>query len=472
MPIPEISEILTTRRGEEMALNDRFMNQQLGRVLRTLGMDKSWVGADHAHLIDADGNRYLDLVSGHGVFALGRAHPEVVSALEQVMAAGTANLPQLGVTLLPGVLAEALLALAPASVSAVIPSNSGTEAVEAAIKVARVATGRRRIVYADHAFHGLSLGSLSVNGAPEFRDGFGPLLPDCVQVPYGNIDAVLRELERGGVAGVILEPIQGKGVHVPPEGYLAEVQRACKRAGALFICDEVQTGAGRTGRFLALEHWELQPDVITMAKALSGGFVPIGATLVSRKAYGRLYDGMENAVRHSSTFGGNDLAAAAALATLRVFEREGVVAHAKAMGDLLMELTLPLVGRYEIVRQIRGRGLMWGIELQSPSGGAGRRFFDAAERAQPGIFAQLITVPLFHQHRVLVQVAGHQMNVIKALPSLLISEDEVRYFAAALEDVIASAERTPQAFAKFGVGMARGSLKAALGPVAQRAFTR
>jgi ornithine--oxo-acid transaminase len=458
--IPPIAELLRTRRGEEMALGDRHLNPQMGRILRTLGFDRTWVEGDRAYLIDDSGARYLDLISGYGVFALGRNHPEVVSAVEDVLAARSANLPQLGVTLLSGVLAEQLLARAPDSVGAMVPANSGTEAVEAAIKIARAATGRPRVLYADHAFHGLTLGSLSINGNEEFRAGFGPLLPGCNAVPFGDLDALSRELARGDVAALIVEPVQGKGVHIAPGGYLEGAQQRCRAASSLFVCDEVQTGIGRTGRFLALEHWGLSPDLICVAKALSGGLMPIGAVLVSRGAFDRVFDGMEQAVRHGSTFGGNDLAAAAALATLRVLDREGVVAHAEQMGRLLLELTQPLVDRHEIVREVRGLGLMWAIEFGAPQGRSGRAVFNAVERAQPGLFAQLITVPLFHEHRILCQVAGHRMNVVKALPSLLVDEAEVRLFAGALADVVAAAERTPRAFARFGVTMARGTVRA------------
>jgi ornithine--oxo-acid transaminase len=196
-----------------------------------------------------------------------------------------------------------------------------------------------------------------------------------------------------------------------------------------------------------------------MAKALSGGFVPIGAVLVSRAAFDRVFDGMERAVRHGSTFGGNDLAAAAALATLRVIDRDGVVAHADRMGKLLLELTTPLIERHDVVRDVRGLGLMWAIELGPPAAGGSRALFNAVERAQPGLFAQLITVPLFHDHQILCQVAGHRMNVVKALPSLLIDEDEVRRFADALADVVAASERVPRAMARFGMRMARGTAR-------------
>jgi ornithine--oxo-acid transaminase len=455
---PSIAELLATRAGEEMALNDSYLNPQMSRILRTLGFDKSWRGGEGAHLIDAEGERYLDLFGGYGVFAIGRNHPEAIAAVQEVMAARTANLPQLGVTLLSGVLAEQLLARAPDSVAAMVPANSGTEAVEVAIKIARAATGRPRILYADHAFHGLTLGSLSINGNAEFRDGFGPLLADCEAVPFGDLDALERELERGDVAALILEPVQGKGVNLPPADYLTGAQQLCRATQTLFVCDEVQTGIGRTGRFLALEHWGLQPDMVCVAKALSGGLVPIGALLVSRDAFEKVFDGMERAVRHGSTFGGNDLAAAAALATLRVLDQEDLIARSERIGKLLLELTQPLVERYEVVKDVRGLGLIWAIEFGPPPGRAARKLWETVERRQAGLFSQLITVPLFHEHRILCQVAGHRMNTIKALPALVVEEQEIRRFADALEETVAAAERYPEALIRFG---ARTGLRAA-----------
>jgi ornithine--oxo-acid transaminase len=455
-PAP-VAEILQARAGEELALNDRYLNPQIGRILRTLGFHRRWVHGEGAHLIDERGERYLDLFGGYGVFAVGRNHPEVIEAVQAVLAARTGNLPQLGVTLLSGALAEALIARAPSSVAAMVPANTGTEAVEAAIKIARAATGRERILYAEHAFHGLTLGSLSINGNEEFRAGFGPLLPGCSALPFGDLQALARELEAGDVAAFVIEPIQGKGVNLPPEGYLQEAQRLCRASGTLLVCDEVQTGLGRTGRFLALEHWQLEPDLICLSKALSGGLVPVGAVLVSRAAFDAVFDGMERAVRHGSTFGGNDLAAAAGLASLRVLEREGLIEHARRMGELLLALTRPLRERYEVVRDVRGLGLMWAIELAPPVGFARGGLWRRVEHAQPGLFSQMITVPLFHRHRIFCQVAGHHMNVIKALPALVIDEAEIRRFAAALEEVIAEAQRAPAALAlgRFGLEVAR-----------------
>ncbi len=383
-PSIDVAEILASRADEAADLHHRHLNRQMVRVLKTIGFDREWVGGEGAYLIDAGGDRYLDLLSGYGVFALGRNPPAVREQLEGVLDAETASLPQLGVTVLPGVLAEELLRRAPSSVGTVLLTNSGAETVEGAIKMARAATGRPRILYCDHAFHGLTMGALSVNGNPEFRERYGPFLPGCDPVPFGDLDALRRELSSGDVAAFLVEPVQGKGVVIPPPEYLPEAQALCRAQGTLLCVDEVQTGLGRTGRFLALEHWGLEPDMILVSKALSGGYVPVGAILSSRDVFDRVFDSMERSVAHGSTFGQNDLAAAAALATLSEIDDAGLVERARVLGDRLLELTRPLAERHEVVSEVRGLGLMWAIELGPPSGGAARRIWDSIERRQPG----------------------------------------------------------------------------------------
>ena len=454
-PSLDVERILVDRRGEEHRLNDLHMNPRFGRVLRAIGFERTWVGAEGAHLIDDRGERYLDLLGGYGVFAVGRNNQAVRAQLEAVLEARTANLPQMGVSLLATVLAEQLLARSPDSLGAAILCNSGAEAVEATIKLARMATGRERIVFCEGAFHGLTLGALSVGGSPEFRERAGALLPGCVAVPFGDLDALRRELEGGEVAAFLVEPVQGKGVRLPPPGYLAEAQALCRARGALLAVDEVQTGLGRTGRFLALEHWGLEPDVVTVSKALSGGYVPVGAVLSSRAVFERVFDTMERAVVHGSTFGNNDLAAAAGIATLAEIDDAGLVQRSRRMGERLLELTRPLVDRHEVVADVRGLGLMWAIEFGPPEGGVGRRVWDAVDRRQPGMFAQLVAVPLFRDHHILTQVAGHHMNVIKAIPPLVIEEEDLARFASALDDVLARASHLARGMAGLGLGMAR-----------------
>jgi ornithine--oxo-acid transaminase len=459
--LPDVADLLELRAGEAMELNQRYLNPQLGRVIRTLGFDRDWVAGRGSYLIDRRGEEYLDLLAGYGVFSLGRNHPEVKRQLQGVLELDLPALPQLGVSTLAGVLAESLVARAPDSIDAVVLTSSGTESVEGAIKLARAATGRERVIYCDRGFHGLSLGSLSVNGNPEFRERFGSLLPGCSPVPFGDPAALAAELRRGDVAAFIVEPVQGKGVYLAPDGYLAEAQELCRRHDSLLIADEVQTGLSRTGRFLSVEHWGIQPDLITLSKALSGGYVPLGALLASRQVFAGTFDSMERSVVHGSTFGNGEFAAAAGLATLAVIDREGLTERAARLGDLLLELTRPLAERFEIVREVRGQGLMWAIELGPPAGRAGRRLWEAIERRQPGLFAQLVTVPLFREHRILTQVAGHHMNVIKALPPLVISEPDLRRFVVALEDVLTGAERHLfRNYASLGLGLGRRTLAA------------
>ena len=228
---PDLGDLIAHRSPEAMELNQRYLNRQLGRVVKTLGFDREWVHGRGEYLIDAAGEQFLDLYAGFGVFSLGRNHPFVRDQLISVMAAEPANLPQIGVTTLAGVLAEELVARAPDPIDACVLCSSGTEAVEASLKLARAATGRSRILFCDRGFHGLTNGSLSVNGNAEFRERFGELLPGCVAVPFGDVEALSRELAAGDVAAFIVEPIQGKGVYVAPEGYLAAASELCHAAG-------------------------------------------------------------------------------------------------------------------------------------------------------------------------------------------------------------------------------------------------
>src|SRR5205814_10487730 len=307
---------------------------------------------------------------------------------------------------------------------------SGAESVEAAIKLGRAATGRPRVLSLEHGFHGLTLGALSATSASEFTSRFGPLLPGFEKVPWDDLSSLEDKLRSADVALFIVEPVQGKGVNIPAPGYLEGAQQLCRRYGTLFCVDEVQTGFGRTGRMLALEHWGLEPDLITVAKSLSGGYVPVGALLMSSEVYDGVFDSLPNAVSHGSTFAPNDLAMVAGLATLRELDTAGLVERSARMGEQLLERTRPLVERSPVVKDVRGLGLMWAIEFDEPEGGS--RTWKLLERIQPALFAQLVVVPLFRDHRVLSQVAGHGLNVLKALPPLVIDEDDLDWFATAL----------------------------------------
>jgi ornithine--oxo-acid transaminase len=355
----------------------------------------------------------------------------------------------MGVTALPGLLAEALLARTPARLERCLFTNSGTEAVEAALKLGRAATKRSRVISTDHGFHGLTLGSLSANGAAEFTERFGPLLPGFERVPFGDLDALEAQLRREDVAVFIVEPIQGKGVNLPPAGYLVRAQALCRKYGTLFCVDEVQTGFGRTGAMFAFEHWGLEPDLVPVAKSLSGGYVPVGALLMSRKVHEAVFDSMENAVSHGSTFAPNELAMAAGLATLHELDEQRLVERSKELGARLLELTRPLVEEYEVVREVRGLGLMWAIEFGEPR--SGRISWKMIEKMQPGLFAQLVVGPLFSEHRILSQVAGHKLAVLKVLPPLVVTDEDVDQFVDALRETVEQAQRMPSSLTKFAL---------------------
>jgi ornithine--oxo-acid transaminase len=435
--------------GDEHERWARTINPQFVRVLRTIGFDRTWARAEGAYLFDADGNRYLDMLGGFGMYNVGRNNPRIRAALVEALALETPGSVQLGVTSLPGLLAEALLARTPDRLERVLFTSSGTEAVEAALKLGRAATKRTRVLSADHGFHGLTLGSLSANGNPEFSARFGPLLPGFARVPFGDLDALERELRTEDVSLFLVEPIQGKGANLPEVGYLEGAQALCRRYGTLFCVDEVQTGFGRTGKMFAFEHWGLEPDLVPVSKSLSGGYVPVGALLMSRAVHEAVFDSMENAFSHGSTFAPNELAMAAGLATLHELDEQGLVEHTARLGARLLELTEPLVEEFEVVREVRGLGLMWAIEFGEPK--AGRISWRLIERMQPGLFAQFVVAPLFARHRILSQVAGHRMAVVKVLPPLVVTDADVEEFVEALSATIARARRLPRSLTRFAL---------------------
>ncbi|HYA09177.1 MAG TPA: aspartate aminotransferase family protein [Gaiellaceae bacterium] len=448
-----LTELVDERGAEGLDLHAKTINPQFVRLLRAIGFDRRWARAEGAYLWDSDGNRYLDVLGGFGMFNVGRNNPRVRAALIEALELERPGSVQLGVDVLPALLAEELLRRAPASVGRALFTSSGAESVEAAIKLGRAATGRSRVLSAEHGFHGLTLGALSANANAEFTDRFGPLLPGFERVPWDDLGALERALIPEDVALFIVEPVQGKGVNIPSPGYLEGAQDLCRRYGALFCVDEVQTGFGRTGRMLALEHWGLEPDLITLAKSLSGGYVPVGALLMSNEVYEAVFNTLPNAVSHGSTFAPNDLAMAAGLATLRELDEQGLVERSERLGELLLERTRPLVESSEVVRDVRGLGLMWAIEFEEPPGGS--RTWKLLERMQPGLFSQLVVAPLFRDHRILSQVAGHGINVLKAIPPLVVTEEDVDWFASALEETVARAEKMPRALVRFALTAAR-----------------
>jgi acetylornithine/succinyldiaminopimelate/putrescine aminotransferase len=454
-----LEELLRTRHGENFELHAAYLNPQLTKVVKTIGFDRFYERGEGCYLIDDDGTRYLDMLSGFGVFALGRSHPVIKDALHQAIDADLPNMVQIDSALLPGLLAEQLVNRSPANIERAFFCNSGAEAVEAAIKFARASSKRDRILFSSHAYHGLTMGALSLNGSKDFREGFGALLPGATEVPFGDLEALKKELRARDVAALIVEPIQGKGVYELETAQWRAIEAAVHEAGALFICDEVQTGIGRTGRFYAFEHYGLTPDIITVSKALSGGYVPVGAMLASDKIFRSVYSSMERAMVHSTTFKGNQLAMVAGLATLQVFDDEGIVEHSAAMGDMWHAKLKELATRHDFIHDVRGKGQMIGIEFGAPSAGKAKRRYRLLEATRTAMFSQTLVVPLFQRHHILTQVAADNVNIIKLLPPLIAGEVEIDLFVAALDELLTDAERGNGWVVDFGVTMAKGALR-------------
>lgn len=434
----DLMTLLAERRSDKVALFDTYLNGQLVQVLKTIGFDADYVKGEGAYLFDTSGKRYLDLLSGFGVFALGRNHPTVVNALSQVLTANLPGLVQLDVSPLAGLLAERLNRHMP-WLDKYFFANSGAESVEAAIKFARYHTGRSWLLHCTDSFHGLTYGALSATGDAFYRRGFTPLVGDFAAVPFNDLAALEQALGEREIAAFIVEPIQGKGVNLPDPDYLREAARLCRRHGALFIADEIQTGLGRTGRFLCCEHYAVEPDIVLLAKSLSGGFAPVGAVAMRRPIFDSVFDRMDRAVVHGSTFSKNDLAMAAGLATLAVLEEEALIARAADMGRRLIERLQTRLGPSEFVREIRGKGLMIGIETRPPDGIRLKTAYTAIETARQGLFCQLLLIPLMRDHGILAQVAGQSLPVIKLLPPLVIEDGDVDWIVGAFESVLRDA---------------------------------
>ena len=455
---------LAQHKGRQWGLHQEHINPAFVKMLKTIGFDKGYVRGEGPYIWDGEGNKYLDLLTGWGVFALGRNHPKVKAILNQLMDQNFANLVRMDCSLLSGLVAEKLTSYT-GELSRVFFTNSGTETVETAIKFARCNTARQKIVYCDHAFHGLTTGSLALNGADFFRERFGELMPGTVKVPFNDLKALEEALSKKDVAAFIVEPVQGKSCEVVADGYLAEAQRLCKNAGTLLICDEVQCGLGRTGKWFTYQYWpEVEPDILCTAKALSGGYVPVGAVVTRPKIMDGVFNSMERCVVHSNTFGQNDMAMAAALASLYVIEEDKLVENAATLGEYTMTRLAEIGKKCPFVSAVRGKGLMFGIDFARPATGTALQMkWDALHAMNFGVFGQTIIVPLLQKHKILTQVAGFHTEVIKFLPPMVVTKEDMDWFLTAMEDVLGATHEgvagvggTVKTLFSLGMGALRG----------------
>ncbi|WP_094602673.1 Putrescine aminotransferase [Sporomusa silvacetica DSM 10669] len=397
---------------------EQYINPAMAKLFRFMGLSTIEWEAEGTIIKDIGGKEYIDCLGGYGVFSLGHRHPKVVEAVKRQLD----FMPLSSKVLFDkpmADLAELLAEITPGDLQYSFIVNSGTEAVEGSLKLARVHTGRSKFVATTNSFHGKTLGSLSATGREMFREPFQPLLAGFSHVPFGDIDALTQVVDKE-TAAVIIEPIQGEGgIIVPPDTYLPAVREICDKTGALLICDEVQTGLGRTGKMFAVEHYSVVPDIITTAKALGGGVMPIGAFTARPKVWDKY---ITSPFLHTSTFGGNPLACAAAIAAVSVIREEGLLRRAEQSGHYFMGKLTELAKAYpEVIAQVRGKGLMIGIEL-----------------TKEGIGGLIMSEMI--DKGVLIAYTLNNPKVMRIEPPLIIEQEQIDYVLTALSSALAKAQ--------------------------------
>jgi putrescine aminotransferase len=402
-----------------------YLNPGLERLMAFMGVGLEW-RAEGCYVYDAEGRRYLDCLGGYGVFTHGHRHPKVIEAVRRQLDLMPLSAKVFFSKPLADI-AEKLAEISPGDLQYSFLCNSGTEAVEGAIKVARKATGRTKFVCTIGGFHGKSMGSLSASGREVFRAPFDPMVPGFAHVPFGDADAMAKEIDEQ-TAGVIVEPIQGEaGIVIPPDDYLPKLRELCDRAGALLIADEIQTGLARTGRMFAVEHVGVKPDIMTLAKALGGGVMPCGALLATPPVWEKAF--AENPLIHTSTFGGNPLAAAAALAAIQAIEEEGLCERATALGGRMLAALRQVQRKHpQHIGEVRGRGLMIGVSFSQD---------DIGELC----IGQLIS------RGVIAAFTLNNPRVIRIEPPLVITENEVDFAAHVFAEAM---DATAELLAEMG----------------------
>lgn len=428
-----------SRTRETLALARRYLDPSLADMLTIIGFDREFVAARGSYLYDVEDRAYLDFNTGEGFASIGHNHPDVRAALEAVMAAEMADGVQIHYSPLGGMLGEALATHLPAGLDATFFCSAGAEAVDSAMKFARAATGRPRLLSIKGDYHGVTLGPLSIVGEDFFKQGFGPFLPGCGLVPFGDLGALEKQLRKRDVAGLIMEPIQGLGVNVQSVEYLQGASELCRRYGTLLCLDEIQTGLGRTGRWFAFEEAGIVPDFVLIAKTLSGGYMPVAAMVTTREIYQRAVGTLERSYVHQSTYGRNRLSMAAGLATVRLIERDGLVENAARRGELLRSGLVELQHRHHLIGDVRGRGLMQAFELCAPPGRLAKLNWRLIHLASEGLAPQLVVIPLHRDHQIITMASGMN-DVIKLLPPLNVSEAEIGQFLDALDSVLTECE--------------------------------
>ena len=422
--ILSVEEALESSRKDVIERYKRHMNPELASLLAMVGYDRKFCKASGMKIYDETGREYLDFLGGYGALNLGHNQPEVIEALKSVF--DLPNIFQASIGIMSGALAEALSEITPGNLTRSFFGNSGAEAVEGALKLARISTGRKKLLYTHNSFHGKTFGALSVTGR-KYQEPFQPLLPECHSVPYGDSEALADELRKKEYAGFIVEPIQGEGgIIVPPEGYLKEVESLCEKYGTLLIADEIQTGFGRTGKMFGVQHENVEPDIMTLAKSLGGGVMPLGAYITSDEVWKKGYGSRDKCLLHTSTFGGNNFACAVGLKTIEILIRDKLDENARTMGERLKKRLEKVVDENKLIKEVRGRGLMIGAEFYEPQ---------IARNISSEYLASMVCAILFQDYGVITAYTLSNPNVIRFEPPLIVNEREIDYVAESVEAI-------------------------------------
>ncbi|MBP1765304.1 MAG: Acetylornithine transaminase [Firmicutes bacterium] len=433
----ELGEVMQLTREQNRENHRQFINPELVNMMELLNFDKFFVKAEGTSIWDNEGNEYLDFLGGYGALNLGHNHPEIIAAVESVT---SPNLLQAALNPLAGALAKNLALFTPGELQYSFFGNSGAEAVEGALKLARAATGKTKFVSCEDSFHGKSIGALSVTGREKYRKPFDPLLPVVEFVPYGDSAALEKALAKEDVAAFIVEPIQGEGgIIVPPEGYLKRVRDICTAHNTLLIVDEIQTGFGRTGRLFACEHEGVVPDIMCLSKSFGGGVMPLAAYTATEKVWKRAYGSMEKATLHTSTFGGNSRAAAAGIATLEIIFREDLSRQAAEKGDYLIEKLWLMQEKYPFLKDVRGIGLMIGLEFTQPKQGGilNKLTGGVVGKLADEYLGAMVAGELLNKHQIITAYTLNNPNVIRLEPPLTVSYEQLDKLIAALDEIFA-----------------------------------
>lgn len=431
-----IDQALSLRQKEIGENYKKHINPALVKMLKLLNFDKNYVKADNVEVYDEKGRKYLDFLGGYGSLNLGHNRDEIIEAVNKVR--DKPNLLQAALGGIYSAAAHNLAQITPGDLTISFFGNSGTEAVEGAIKLARAASGKEKIIYCKDSFHGKSYGSLSITGREKYQKHFNPLLPATEEVSFGDIKALRKELKSSSnIAAVILEPIQGEGgVIVPPAGYLKKVRKLCDEKGVLMILDEIQTGLGRTGRLFAADHEGVVPDIMCLAKSLGGGIEPVGAYISKPEVYKRAYGSMEKALLHTSTFGGNARASAAVIASLNYILTHDLSEQAAEKGDYFLEKLKKFEDEYELVKEVRGRGLIIGIEFNQPDPGLLDRLSGGlVSKFSAEYMGAMVAGSLNNDYRVITAYTLNNPNVIRLEPPLTVSYEQMDYVVDSLQDI-------------------------------------